>query len=71
MITGPQVPTDDLKRNWFYEVAEQEVRGTIPQVLKDNTMIRLDDVRALMIAAWLRGRTWQEQQSAHNGEAKP
>lgn len=61
MITGPQVPTDDVKRNWFYEVAEQEVAATIPPVMKADTMIRLDDVRTLMIAAWLRGRTWQAE----------
>lgn len=64
VINGPQIPTDELKRNWFYEVAEQEVRDAIPPQLSDSTLIRMDDVRTLMITCWLRGRTWQ---SAHNG----
>lgn len=62
MIDGPQVPVDDFKRNWFYEVAQQEVAEVIPPVLTDSTRIRLDDVRSLMIACWLRGRTWEEEQ---------
>lgn len=71
MITEPQVPTDELRRNWYFEVAEQEIAGTLPPQLKDNTMIRLDDVRSLMIAAWLRGRTWEaeQQRNASSGES--
>lgn len=75
MIDGPQIPADNLKQNWFYEVAQQEVAQTIPRVLTDSTRIRLDDVRTLMILCWLRGRTWEEEQQRersalqHNGDA--
>ena len=71
MITGPHVPTDTIEANWYYEAALQEVMNTIPPQLKDSTMIRLDDVRTLMIACWLRGRTWQAEHGTQTVTLKP
>lgn len=64
MIEGPQIVPDILKQNWLYEAALQEVVSVIPPQLTDATMIRLDDVRSLMIAAWLRGATWERERDS-------
>ena len=61
MIDGPQIPHEPLERQWLYEAALQEVVECIPPALTDATLIRMDDVRTLMVGAWLRGASWQKE----------
>lgn len=49
----------------LYEVAAQEVDDAIPPVLREKSVsgIHIEDVRSLMIAAWLRGQSWNGERS--------
>lgn len=54
------IPADLFEDDPLYVVALEEIVEVIPPELPDNTRIRLDDVRSLMIACWLRGAHWQQ-----------
>lgn len=65
MIRGPIMNSvrDELKKFWFYEVAEQEMQNCIhPSLIKQESMIHIEDVKALMILAWLRGNSYSREQ---------
>ena len=65
MIDQPILPTDELKKNRYYEVAQQEVDSAIPPAVSADPTIKilLSDVRTLMIMCWLCGMSWERERA--------
>lgn len=58
-------PTDDLKKQWLYELAQQEIDMVLDGAPSVN--LPFDAVKTLCIACWIRGASWQRQQSSATG----
>lgn len=62
-------PLESTQSNSLYDTALTEVVEVIPPQLPESTMIRLNVVRELMVAAWLRGVGFEQERAARSAAA--